>query len=65
MQTYTFDTIIQNGIIPIPDEYKNITDGEVKITIQKEDSIFKKRTYKAIELDTKNFTFSREESNAR
>ena len=65
MQTYTFDTIIQNGTITIPDEYKNITSGEVKITIQKEEAISRKKTYDTIELDTTNFIFNREESNAR
>ena len=67
LQTYTFDPIIQNGIIPIPEEYRNIAAGEVTITIQKEEHVFPKsrKTYNAIELDTRNFTFDREESNAR
>ena len=65
MQTYTFDTVIQDGIIPVPEEYRNITAGVVKITIQKEEPGLRKKTYNAIELDTKNFTFNREESNAR
>ena len=65
MQTYTFDTTIHDGMITIPDEYRNITSGEVKITIQKEEAINNKKTYNAIELDTANFTFNREESNAR
>jgi hypothetical protein len=66
-QTYTFESIIQNGIIPIPEEYRDITAGEVKITIQKEEHDLPKnrKTYNAIELDTRNFTFNREESNAR
>jgi len=67
LQTYTFDSIIQNGIIPIPEEYSNIAVGEVKITIQKEEHDLPKnnKTYNAIELDTRNFTFDREESNVR
>ena len=67
LQTYTFESIIQNGIIPIPEEYRNIAVGEVKITIQKEKSDLpeNRKTYNAIELDTKNITFNREESNAR
>ena len=65
MQTYTFDTIIHDGMIPIPEEYRNITAGEVKITVQKEESGHRRKTYNAIELDTRNFKFNREESNAR
>jgi hypothetical protein len=67
LQTYTFESIIQNGIIPVPEEYRNIAVGEVKITIQKEDHDpnENRKTYNAIELDTRNFTFNREESNAR
>jgi len=67
MQTYTFDSIVQNGIIPIPEEYRNIAVGEVKITIQKEEHTISEsgKTYNALELDTRNFTFNREESNAR
>jgi len=67
LQTYTFDSIIQNGIIPIPDDYRDIAVGEVKITVQKEESASSKnrKTFNAIELDTRNFTFNREEANAR
>jgi hypothetical protein len=67
LETFTFDSIIQNGIIPIPEEYRDIADGEVKITVQKEEHILSKnrKTYNAIELDTRNFIFSRDESNAR
>jgi len=67
LQTYTFDSIIQNGIIPIPEEYRNIAAGEVTITIQKEEYAPPKnrKTYNAIELDTRNCTFNREEANAR
>jgi len=67
LQTYTFDSIIQNGIIPIPEEYRDIAAGEVKITIQKEEQAFpiSRKTFNAIELDTRGFTFNREEANAR
>jgi hypothetical protein len=67
MQTYTFESIIQNGIIPIPEEYRNIAVGEAKITIQKEEYDLPKnrKTFNAIELDTRNFTFDREEANTR
>jgi hypothetical protein len=67
LQTYTFDSIIQNGIISVPEEYSNIAAGEVTITIQKEEPNLrgKKKTYNAIELDTRNCTFNREEANAR
>ena len=67
MQTYTFDSEIRNGIILLPEEYKNISAGEVRVTLQKvEPSQPKKmKTYNAIELDISGFKFSREEANAR
>jgi len=67
MQTYTFDTIIQDGMIPIPEKYRGITTGEVRVTIQKEESAQprRKRTYNAGKLNISGFKFSREEANAR
>jgi len=67
MQTYTFDSEIKNGTILLPEEYKDITSGEVKVILQKEEpaGVRKKKTYNAIELDISGFAFSREEANAR
>jgi hypothetical protein len=37
MQAVEFDTHAKNGIIKIPDEYRNIADGEVRIIILKQE----------------------------
>ena len=67
MQIYTFDSEIKDGTILLPDEYKNISPGEVKVILQKEEPAKpgKKKTYNALELDISGFKFNREEANAR
>ena len=67
MQIYTFDSEIKNGAILLPEEYKDITPGEVRVTLRKEESLQSqvKKTYNAIELDISGFKFNREEANAR
>jgi len=67
MQTYTFDSEIRNGTILLPEKYRDISAGEVRVIIQKEEptSFKKKKTYNAIELDISGFKFNREEANAR
>ena len=67
MQVYTFNAEIRNGTILLPEEYKDIVPGEVRVTLQKEDSFrpSRKKTYNAIELDISGFKFNREEANAR
>jgi len=67
MQTYTFDTVIQNGMISIPEEFKNYTAGEARITIQKNEPAEsrKRKSYSAGKLNIAGFKFNREEANAR
>ena len=67
MQTYTFDSDIRNGTILLPEKYRDISAGEVRVIIQIEEptQLKKKKTYNAIELDIAEFKFSREEANAR
>ena len=67
MQTFTFDTIIQNGMISVPNEYRHLTEGTVTVTIEKEESVKPRKeiTFNAIKLDTRGFKFNREEANAR
>jgi len=67
MQTYTFNSEIKNGTILLPEEYKDITPGDVRVILQKEESACprKMKTYNAMELDISEFKFSREEANAR
>ena len=49
MQAYEFYTKVENGIIKIPDEYKNRITSDVKVII----------------LDKKPWKFNRDEANAR
>ena len=67
MLTYTFDSEIRNGAILLPEKYKDISSGEVKVILQKvePDQPKKIKTYNAIELDISGFKFNREEANAR
>jgi len=67
MQTYTFDSEIRNGAIILPEKYKDISAGEVRVILQRNgpDQPKAKKTYNAIELDISGFKFDREEANAR
>ena len=67
MQIYTFDSEIRNGTILLPEKYKDISAGEVRVTLQKVEPNQPKtmKTYNAIELDISGFKFSIEEANAR
>ena len=66
MRTYTFDTVVQDGMISIPEEFRFLTEGTVTVTIEKEEPKPKKEiTFNAIKLDLTGFKFDREEANAR
>jgi len=67
METYTFDSEIRNGAIILPEKYKDINAGEVRVILQKKEPCQSKtrKTYNAIELDISGFKFDREEANAR
>jgi len=75
MQAYEFYAKPKNGIIQIPEQYKNqITDNILVIILEKEPSVFNREEANARRktdllspptLKTKGWKFSREEANAR
>jgi hypothetical protein len=68
MQTYEFNTVIREGVIHIPEQYRNKSLLSVKvILLSNDDNLNDERNKKftAMKLQTKNFTFNREEAHAR
>jgi len=68
MQAVEFESIIDDGIIRIPDEIKNQVGKQVKVILLSKDTVKiqkKAKTFSAISIDTKGFVFDREEANAR
>ncbi|MCL2204003.1 MAG: hypothetical protein FWB88_08690 [Defluviitaleaceae bacterium] len=75
MQAYEFYAKPKNGVIPIPEQYKNqITDNILVIVLEKKPAIFSREEANARKktdllsppsLNTKGWKFSREEANAR
>ena len=67
MQAYEFSSIVEEGVIKIPEEYKEKISSPVKVIILsdgKRDTV-KRKKFSAIKLNTRNYKFSREEANAR
>ncbi|MCL1911260.1 MAG: hypothetical protein FWG13_03545 [Leptospirales bacterium] len=68
MQAVEFESIINDGIIRIPDEIKNQVGRQVKVILLSKDTAkFQKKakTFSAISITTKGFVFDRNEANAR
>ena len=68
MQAVEFESIIDDGIIRIPDEIKNQVGKQVKVILISKDAVkFQKKakTFSAISINTKGFVFDRDEANVR
>ena len=74
MYAVEFQTTIENGIVHIPEEYKDLQDKkDVKFVIMYDnsDSSYpintekRKNKLNAIAIDTKSFEFNRDEANER
>ena len=69
MQAYEFNTIVHEGIIRIPEQYRNEQLSSVKVILlsnpAKTGAAAGKKKFTAMQLKTKGFTFNREESNER
>jgi hypothetical protein len=75
LQAYEFYAKPENGVLPIPEEYKNlITDDVVVIVLEKKPRKFNRTEINARRktdllpppaIKTKGFKFSREEANER
>ena len=66
MQAYEFSSVIDNGIIHVP-EYVEILSSPVKVIILADENSEKpqKKTFSAIKLKTKGFKFDRDLANER
>jgi len=65
MQAYEFYTTAENGIIRIPDEYKNKIKSKIKVIVVEEKSESIRDILLPPTLDTRGFAFDREEANER
>jgi hypothetical protein len=69
MQAIEFDSVIENGIIRVPEQYREIISSPVRGIVLTDEVIShserKKVSFDAISIDTKGFKFDREEANAR
>ena len=68
MIAYEFQTTVNDGIIHIPDEYRNRIQDKVRIIILSEEIVEKQNynknsSFTAMQLDTFEFTFNRDEAN--
>jgi hypothetical protein len=66
MQHYTFNTTIEKGMIPVPADILTELSSQVKVVIYaKNNNVHLKQYFSALELQTKEFKFNREEANER
>ena len=66
MQAYEFQTVARNGIITIPDEYKQKIISKIKvIVLTEEPALDKKSLFPNFTIDTTGYKFNREEANER
>ena len=69
MQAYEFSTVVQNGVIHIPEQYHNRNLSSVRVIILSNTpsyfSVKSSKKFSAIRLKTKGFEFDREEANER
>ena len=67
MQAYEFDSTIDNGVIHIPERYRDKMPSNVKVIVlaREEQPKARDKKFSAIRLQTKGFQFNREEANER
>ena len=67
MQAYEFDSTVYNGVIHIPEQYRDKMPYNVKVIVlaHEEQPKAGDKKFTAIQLRTKGFRFNREESNER
>jgi len=69
MQAVEFETKIENGVIPVPYQYRDSFSDNVKVILLSKDKVEqkprKKKKIYSIGIDMTGFKFDREEANAR
>ena len=67
MQTVEFNATIENGMIPIPSQYRDSVSDNVRVIILSDTNANKpkKKKIHSIGIDMTGYKFDREEANAR
>ena len=67
MQAFEFNSIVEDGLIRIPDRYLEQIVSPVKVIILTQDfsASVRKKKFSAMSLDTRGYSFNRDEANAR
>lgn len=66
MRAYEFVSTVDNGIIHIPEQYRDKITSSVKVIVLSEEPVKSKvLPFSALRIDTKGFKFNREEANER
>jgi hypothetical protein len=67
MQAVEFETFVENGIIPIPVEYRNSVAKSVKVIVLNKEPVkmTKKSRIYSIGVDMTGYKFNRDEANER
>ena len=71
MKSVEFTATVENGVIPIPNQYRHFFSDNVKVIVRTEEKVSqdssnqKKKKIHHIGIDMTGFKFDREEANAR
>ncbi|GBR73555.1 hypothetical protein NO1_0910 [Candidatus Termititenax aidoneus] len=67
MQAYEFSSTVDDGVIHIPEQYKDKLSSFVKVIVFSNSMADRavKKNFSALKLQTKGFKFNREEANER
>ena len=70
MQAVEFETFVENGVIPIPVEYRDSVAENVKVIVLNKDDngskpVKKKSSFHCFDIDMTGFVFNRDEANER
>jgi hypothetical protein len=67
MQAVEFETFVENGVIPIPVEYRNSVAESVKVIVLNKEPVkmAKKSKIYSIGVDMTGYKFNRDEANER
>jgi hypothetical protein len=67
MLAFEFNSVVDNGAIKVPQRYIERLPAAVKVIVLADDTVHpaRKKRFTALSLDTKGFTFDRNEANER
>ena len=67
MSAYQFNAVIEDGKISVPEEYASWLTSKVRVIVMPENRkvVDKASSFPNLHLDTRDYTFNRDEANAR